>query len=56
MGLPRPSHAEHKAPAVAQYRFNRRFNLSIILKRLLRDAALTQPAPGHRIRMAEVHT
>jgi ribosomal protein L37AE/L43A len=46
----------HRYLAEVQYRFNRRFNLSIILKRLLRDAALTPPAPCHRIRRAEVRS
>lgn len=38
----------------AQYRFNRRFDLSIILTRLMRAAALTGPHPMAKIRLAEV--
>jgi hypothetical protein len=30
----------------AQYRFNRRFDLSAILRRLLRAAATTRPCPA----------
>lgn len=37
----------------AQYRFNRRFDLSIILARLTRAAALTIPHPMAKIRLAE---
>lgn len=39
--------------AEAQYRFNRRFDLSIILPRLLRAAVLTRPHPEQRLRLAE---
>lgn len=41
--------------AEMQYRFNRRFDLSVILVRLLRAAACTGPWPEPAIRMAEVH-
>ena len=44
----------HRYLAEAQYRFNRRFNLSSILARLLRAACLTIPTPASAIRMAEV--
>lgn len=44
----------HRYLAELQYRFNRRFDLSAILARLLRAAALTTPHPGAVIRMAEV--
>lgn len=37
----------------AQYRFNRRFDLSTILVRLMRAAVLTFPHPLHKIRLAE---
>jgi len=37
-----------------QYRFNRRFNLGTILKRLVHAAATTMPRPEPVIRMAEV--
>jgi transposase-like protein len=37
-----------------QYRFNRRFDLGTILKRLVRAAATTSPCPEPAIRMAEV--
>lgn len=40
--------------AEVQYRFNRRFDLSVILVRLVRAAALTRPRPEAVIRMAEV--
>lgn len=40
--------------AEVQYRFNRRFDLSSILARLLRAAALTAPRPMQVIRLAEV--
>lgn len=40
--------------AEVQYRFNRRFDLSSILVRLLRAAALTAPRPMQAIRLAEV--
>ncbi|TCV77375.1 IS1595 family transposase [Sulfurirhabdus autotrophica] len=39
--------------AEAQYRFNRRFDLSTILTRLLRASAVTRPHPLCRIRLAE---
>lgn len=39
--------------AEGQYRFNRRFDLSVILARLLRAAAVTPPEPLHVIRMAQ---
>lgn len=41
--------------AEMQYRFNRRFDLSVILVRLLRAAACTAPWPEPAIRLAEVH-
>jgi hypothetical protein len=44
----------HRYLAEAQYRFNRRFNLSSILARLLRAACLSTPAPAHFLRAAEV--
>ena len=44
----------HRYLAEAQYRFNRRFNLSSILARLLRAAALTSPSSASLIRAAEV--
>ena len=44
----------HRYLAEAQYRFNRRFNLSSILARLLRAACVTTPTPASAIRMAEV--
>ena len=40
--------------AEVQYRFNRRFDLSAILARLTRAAALTAPYPERLIRAAEV--
>lgn len=40
--------------AEVQYRFNRRFDLSSILVRLVRAAALTAPRPMQAIRLAEV--
>ena len=36
-----------------QYRFNRRFDLSVILARLLRACAVTRPHPERAIRLAE---
>ena len=44
----------HRYLAEAQYRFNRRFNLSSILPRLLRAASVTSPRPAQFIRTAEV--
>jgi hypothetical protein len=44
----------HRYLAEAQYRFNRRFDLSSVLQRLLRAAVLTPPTPDHAIRRAEV--
>lgn len=44
----------HRYLAEAQYRFNRRFNLSSILARLLRAACVTTPTPASVIRVAEV--
>ena len=38
----------------AQYRFNRRYDLKVILIRLLRAAALTGPRPERVIRAAEL--
>ena len=40
--------------AEVQYRFNRRFDLSVILRRLLRAAATTRPYPVPVLRMSEV--
>jgi transposase-like protein len=40
--------------AEVQYRFNRRFNLTTILVRLVRAAVLTRPRPEPFIRLAEV--
>ncbi|MDP1721640.1 MAG: IS1595 family transposase, partial [Candidatus Gottesmanbacteria bacterium] len=36
-----------------QYRFNRRFDLSVILVRLLRASSVTSPYPERLIRAAE---
>ena len=44
----------HRYLAEVQYRFNRRFDLSSILARLVRVAALTGPRPEVLIRLAEV--
>ena len=44
----------HRYLAEAQYRFNRRLNLSSILARLLRAASVTSPRPAQFIRAAEV--
>lgn len=44
----------HRYLAEAQYRFNRRFDLSAILVRLLRACAVTTPRPAKQIRLAEV--
>lgn len=46
----------HRYLAEVQYRFNRRFDLSAILARLLRAAALTTPQPSAVVRMAEVRS
>ena len=43
----------HRYLAEVQYRFNRRFNLSTILMRLVRACAVTMPRPARRIRLAE---
>ena len=43
----------HRYLADVQYRFNRRFDLSIILHRLLRASAVTSPHPERIIRAAE---
>ena len=43
----------HRYLAEFQYRFNRRFDLSVILVRLLRASALTAPHPEQFIRTAE---
>ena len=45
----------HRYQAEAQYRVNRRFDLSVILKRLLRAAALTPKQPERIIRLSELH-
>jgi len=44
----------HRYLAEVQYRFNRRFDLSSILVRLVRVAAITGPRPESVIRLAEV--
>lgn len=44
----------HRYLAEAQYRFNRRFDLSVILERLLRAAASTPRQPERIIRLAEL--
>ena len=44
----------HRYLAEVQYRFNRRFDLSSILARLVRAAAGTGPRPESMIRLAEV--
>lgn len=46
----------HRYLAEAQYRFNRRFDLHSILRRLLRAAAQTKPCPASLIRAAEACT
>jgi len=43
----------HRYLAEAQYRFNRRFDLSAILTRLLRASSVTSPHPERLIRSAE---
>jgi len=43
----------HRCLAEVQYRFNRRFNLSVILVRLMRASAVTKPHPERRLRAAE---
>ena len=43
----------HRYLAEVQYRFNRRFDLSAILVRLVRACAVTMPTPAKRIRAAE---
>ena len=43
----------HRYLAEIQYRFNRRFDLSVILPRLLRASAVTSPHPERLIRAAE---
>jgi len=44
----------HRYLAELQYRFNRRFDLSVILARLLRASSVTSPHPERIIRAAEV--
>jgi surfactin synthase thioesterase subunit len=44
----------HRYLAEVAYRFNRRFDLSVMLVRLLRASALTTPWPEHRLKLAEV--
>lgn len=46
----------HRHLAEAQYRFNRRFDLRSILRRLLRAAAQTRPCPAAAIRASEACT
>ena len=41
--------------AEVQYRFNRRFDLSVILRRLVHAAVVTRPCPEWKIRLAEAH-
>jgi ribosomal protein L37AE/L43A len=43
----------HRYLAEVQYRFNRRFDLSVILARLLRASSATSPHPERLIRLAE---
>ena len=43
----------HRYLAEVQYRFNRRFDLSAILARLVRACAVTTPKPARQIRLAE---
>lgn len=43
----------HRYLAEVQYRFNRRFNLSVILARLIDASAVTKPHPARRLRAAE---
>jgi hypothetical protein len=43
----------HRYLAEVQYRFNRRFDLSVILVRLVRACIVTTPRPARRIRLAE---
>lgn len=43
----------HRYLAEVQYRFNRRFDLSVMLARLLRASAVTSPHPERIIRAAE---
>lgn len=45
----------HRYLAEAQYRFNRRFDLSSILTRLIHAAAQTRAYPATVLRLAEVH-
>lgn len=45
----------HRYLAQVQYLFNRRFDLSVILVRLLRAAALTPSQPERSLRLAELH-
>jgi hypothetical protein len=40
--------------AEVPYRFNRRFDLSVILRRLLRAAATTRPYPIPVLKMSEI--
>jgi len=44
----------HRYLAEIQYRFNRRFDLSVILPRLLRASAVTSPHPERLIRATEL--
>jgi hypothetical protein len=43
----------HRYLAEAQYRFNRRFDLSTILDRLVRACVVTSPRPEKHIRVTE---
>ena len=45
----------HRYLAQVQYLFNRRFDLSVILVRLLRAAVLTPRQPERKLRLAELH-
>ena len=44
----------HRYLAEVQYRFNRRFDLAVILPRLLRAAVVTKPLPAQLLWTAEV--
>jgi hypothetical protein len=43
----------HRYLAEFRYRFNRRFDLSTTLTRLLRESSITLPHPGHVIRAGQ---
>ncbi|WP_020651311.1 transposase, partial [Solimonas variicoloris] len=46
----------HRYLAEVAYRFNRRFDLSSILRRLIRAAARTAPWPDPKLRLAAIRT